>query len=345
MSSSLNTLFLAGQCLPPVTPPGTSWITQPTSPHTFSTPPLSLPESSISSDLTFPCSRVGELNFSCSYKRDREEQKRTLGLILLQADESLEEDAKVLIPSSGARLHHVRIPSSLEVSEESLLALKDDIGAAASRFPASGKFDSIAFCCTSASSVIGSRQVEAIIRANCRAQLRCVTNPLVAAIAAFNVLGVTRVGLVSPYVASVNVALIKAFKENDIEVTHSGSFGQEEESKVARIDEESLVRACLELYEDSKKNSEKKFDAIFMSCTNLVTLGAIPRVEAATGLPALSSNLCLCWHMGVQAGGGLELDIEALGGTNMLLQRSLELDIQAVGETSILLQKRLFQTP
>ena len=43
MSSSLNTLFLAGQCLPPVTPPGTSWITQPTSPHTFSTPPLSLP--------------------------------------------------------------------------------------------------------------------------------------------------------------------------------------------------------------------------------------------------------------------------------------------------------------
>ena len=132
MSSSLNTLFLAGQCLPPVTPPGTSWITQPTSPHTFSTPPLSLPgeifwqtncynfnkwnskstltkisqsweflsklffkESSISTDLTFPCSRVGELSFSCSYKRDREEQKRTLGLILLQADESLEEDAKV----------------------------------------------------------------------------------------------------------------------------------------------------------------------------------------------------------------------------------------------------------
>ena len=28
-----------------------------------------------------------------------------------------------------------------------------------------------------------------------------------------------------------------------------------------------------------------------------MTLGAIPRVEAATGLPVLSSNLCISWHM------------------------------------------------
>ena len=78
-----------------------------------------------------------------------------------------------------------------------------------------------------------------------------------AAIAAFNALGVKRVGLISPYVDNVNVTLIKAFRDSCIEVTHSGSFEQEEEAKVARIDEESLVNACLALYEDSKKDCQK----------------------------------------------------------------------------------------
>ena len=38
-------------------------------------------------------------------------------------------------------------------------------------------------------------------------------------------------------------------------------------------------------------------DGVFLSCTNLRTLEVISPLEAETGLPLLSSNTGLAWHM------------------------------------------------
>ena len=38
-------------------------------------------------------------------------------------------------------------------------------------------------------------------------------------------------------------------------------------------------------------------DAVFLSCTNLRTLDVIDEIEAELGLPVVSSNQALAWHM------------------------------------------------
>ena len=146
--------------------------------------------------------------------------------------------------------------------------------------------------------------------------MKDVTNPLVAALAAFKKLGVTRVGLVTPYVMSVNRTLIKAFKEGGVTVTHAGSFEQAEEEKVARIDADSLIQAVTSLV-DSAKGGDM-FDAVFLSCTNLKTLPVIAEIEEQTGIPCLSSNLCLLWHMMESAQNGAKLNLDVVGSSKLL---------------------------
>jgi maleate isomerase len=269
------------------------------------------------------------LTFACNFTLAR---KRTLGLILLQTDETLEDDAKALFPAASSRVHHVRVPSDSEVSRESLLAMAGHIGAAAGLLPPAAAFDAIAYGCTSASSIIGSSRVADIIRSGRVLEERvAVTNPFDATVAACKALGAKRIGMVSPYVAEVSKSLIAAFEKAGVHVAHFGSFEQKEEAKVARIDEESLVAASVALWTHTRERDSScssscmvgevvdSFDAIFLSCTNLVTLGAIGKIEKATGIPTLSSNLCLCWHMAVLAGGGMELNMDAVG-SSMLLE-------------------------
>ena len=43
-------------------------------------------------------------------------------------------------------------------------------------------------------------------------------------------------------------------------------------------------------------------DGIFLSCTNLRTLDLIMPLEESIGLPVISSNLALAWHLGKLTG-------------------------------------------
>jgi maleate isomerase len=71
-----------------------------------------------------------------------------------------------------------------------------------------------------------------------------------------------------------------------------GSFNEAKEANVSRISGPSLIDAAHRLAEQ-----DKSIKGIFLSCTNLRTLEVIAPLEAETGLPVLSSNLVLAWHM------------------------------------------------
>ena len=45
-------------------------------------------------------------------------------------------------------------------------------------------------------------------------------------------------------------------------------------------------------------------DGLFLSCTNLRTLDVIEEMEARLGMPVLSSNQVLAWHLFRLAGSG-----------------------------------------
>jgi len=47
---------------------------------------------------------------------------------------------------------------------------------------------------------------------------------------------------------------------------------------------------------------------VFLSCTNLRTLDIIDPLEQALGIPVISSNQALAWHMARQTGAPLAAD-------------------------------------
>lgn len=85
-----------------------------------------------------------------------------------------------------------------------------------------------------------------------------------------------------------------------------GSFDEAEEARVVRIDSASVYAAAVDLMQDAE------VDGLFLSCTNLRTLDVIKPLEEVLGLPVLSSNLVMGWHLASLA--GVEVGPCATGG-------------------------------
>ncbi len=212
-----------------------------------------------------------------------------MGLIVLQTDETIEPEFRSLFIDDKSPLYVSRIPSGAEVNTDTLAQMETDLPAAADLLPKARPYRVVGYGCTSASSVIGSDRVEQMVMQTCNTAT--VTNPLRAASACARHLGVSKFALLSPYIEEVNTPLRRAFAEQGISMDVFGTFGESEEAKVVRISTDSVVDAAVRLGRDST------VDALFLSCTNLRTLTAIPRIEAQIGKPVLSSNQSLAWHM------------------------------------------------
>jgi maleate isomerase len=218
-----------------------------------------------------------------------------LGLIVLQTDETIEQDFRRLLPAS-ARLYVSRVPSGLEVTRETLGAMEAHIPAAAGLLPEPISFDAIGYGCTSGTSVIGTARVGELVRQGARTE--AVTEPVSALLAASAALGVRRLAFLSPYVEAVSAGLCDVLRDNGLEIPVFGSFNTAEEAKVARIAGPSIVAAASQLA------GTAEVDAIFLSCTNLRTLDVIAEIERIIGKPVLSSNQVLAWHMCRLSGAG-----------------------------------------
>ena len=221
-----------------------------------------------------------------------------LGLVVLQSDETIEADMRRLLPS-GAELLATRIPSAEVVTPDTLAAMEGDLSGAVALFPRAARFAVVGYGCTSGTAQIGAERIAGLVREGCEAQ--AVTQPVSALVAACRHLRVRRLGLVTPYVASVSEHLIAVLFEAGLKTVAFGSFDEEEEARVVRIAPDAVQAAAVAVA------TQAECDALFLSCTNLRTLEVIEPIEAATGLPVLSSNLVLAWDMLRQAElGGAE---------------------------------------
>lgn len=212
-----------------------------------------------------------------------------LGLIVLQTDETIEPEFAEHFADRAWPIYVSRIPSSATVTTGSLAEMEVALPAAADLLPKARPYRVVGYGCTSASSLIGSERVEAMVQQTC--DVATVTNPLRAALACADTLGVSKFALVSPYIEEVNEPLRRAFADGGISTEVFGTFGEADEAKVVRISTDSIVEAA------ARMGADPTVDAVFLSCTNLRTLHAIPQIQAAISKPVLSSNQCLAWHM------------------------------------------------
>ncbi|OOY08914.1 aspartate/glutamate racemase family protein [Thioclava sp. F36-7] len=228
--------------------------------------------------------------------RLREDATPTMGLIVLRVDETIEDEFRRYIPPGDARMHVTRVHSGDDLTPSSIAEMERALSGAAALLPPAATFDVVGYGCTSGATLIGPQEVRANVMAG--VTTRHVTDPLSAALAAISDLGLERVGIVSPYVASVAEPLRAAFVAAGITVPATLSFGEEVEARVARIDPASIAEAARSLA------GQAKLDGIFLSCTNLRTRRILPELKAGLGMPVLSSNQALAWHMRKLAGLG-----------------------------------------
>jgi maleate isomerase len=211
-----------------------------------------------------------------------------LGLIVLQSDETVEGDLRTLFPCDAECLV-TRVPSGLEVTSQSLSEMEANLASAAGLFPRGLEFDVIGYGCTSGTAQIGAEAIATQIRAG--APARAVTEPLSALIDACRDLNLKRLAVLSPYVAEVSAQLRRVLVRHGIETPLVGSFNVSTEAVVARISPQAIIAAACDLMNTGD------VDGLFVSCTNLRTLGIINDLEKRLGKPVLTSNQVLARHM------------------------------------------------
>lgn len=217
-----------------------------------------------------------------------------LGLIVLSTDMGLEWEARQVFAVRPAHVLHTRIPARDHVTPEDLAYMAPELTRTAALLPPG--LGAVGYGCTSGATVIGPAQVAA--RVNEAHPGVSVTDPLSAVIAALRVLGVARIGMVTPYLPEVIAPMQAALAEAGIEAVASESFGESDDRIVGRIPEAATLRGMLDV------GQRPGVEAVFTSCTNLRSMAVVDEAEAALAKPVVTSNQAMFWHMLRLAGAG-----------------------------------------
>lgn len=215
--------------------------------------------------------------------------KARIGLIVLATDYTIEHEwRRIMTGLEGIALYQSRIRNDAQITPETLRAMEPRIADAADVILPGADFDVIAYGCTSASMAIGEEKVFERIR-EARPHVECTT-PITAAFAAFRALGAKRIGVLTPYRADVNRIVASYISARGFTVPVFGSFNEEDDNIVARIQPKSIKAGILAIMKRAP------IDAVFVSCTSVRLAEAAAGIEREIGIPVTSSNHAMAWH-------------------------------------------------
>lgn len=214
-------------------------------------------------------------------------QNARLGLIALSTDPGTEPEWRRMIPDDDIAVYVSRIPYASDCTPEGLQAMAEGMTEAARLINERLKPDVIAYSCTSGTVQIGYDNVSRRIRA-AHPEIPCST-PITGAVEAFNRLGVTKIGVVTPYSNEINASIAKYLRNEGLELTGMTGFGLTVDGEIATIPAEDVADAALDVLNDDT-------EALFFSCTALVIADHIEALEHRFGLPVVTSNQAMLWQ-------------------------------------------------
>lgn len=209
-----------------------------------------------------------------------------IGLMVPSGNQVCEAEIHAMLPPGVAAL-----VTRLELrgsSEPELLRMLDSLEVAA-RLLADARPVLIGFHCT-AVSTFAPAMAEGITRRVAEAAGRPATATADAILAALNVLGARRVLLVTPYIAAVHEREVTFLAAHGITVTGGSMAGLNTNAEMAELPPERIA-------EQVRAAAATDADACFISCTAIRSAGLIAPLEAELGMPVITSNQVMAWHM------------------------------------------------
>ncbi|SET43025.1 maleate cis-trans isomerase family protein [Paracoccus homiensis] len=205
------------------------------------------------------------------------------GLIALATDATIEGDAQRLLPP-GCRLHVTRIAFENPTTAENLRRTGPMLKQAAALLVPGFELKGVGFACTSASAVLGDGVRDAL------GDRAPITTPVAAALRGFAALDVTRIALMTPYLAETTDLVGDHFEEHGLGVVTRHSMGFPDDRDMAVLPGQEIVDFAVEA-------DHPDAQALFISCTALPAVDVIEEIEARLGKPVVSSNLAMFWSM------------------------------------------------
>ena len=220
------------------------------------------------------------------FQLDRIAPGGRISLLALATNFNSEQDLRHLLPE-GVEIFTNRIENANPVTLANLRAMAGDITQTARGMLPGLGVDVMIYGCTSGTVANGEDEIGRLI--NAAWPDIPVTNPVTAALAAFEVLAARRVSILTPYTVEVNTEMARYFTSQGVEVLGITGLGFEDDIEMTGIPPKVIRAAAAEALDPDA-------DVLFISCTAIRSSLAIADIERDIDRPVVTSNQALVWH-------------------------------------------------
>lgn len=224
-----------------------------------------------------------------AFRYDGDGYKARIGLIYMASSVVMESEMWAMA-AEGVSVHTARIKLpkvTVEGIEEMMNAPQLE---EAARLLGSAPIDVLCFGGTSASFLHGTSYDVALTKKLVAwAPGPKITTASTATLAALKAVKAGPVALATPYVDGVHARAIRFLEENGHKVVSSRNLGIDTDQALAEVPLEKI-------YDMVREIDTPEATAVFISCTNFKSVGAIEALETAIGKPVVSAIQASFWH-------------------------------------------------
>ena len=226
-------------------------------------------------------------------------RKTRIGMIVPSSNTCLEPQSyRILGDRDDVTIHFTRIPvTRIALDDSSDRQFDPAVMRAAAQLLATADVDVIAWNGTSGS-WLGAAHDEELVQEITDATGIPATTSTLAYLAAFSAFGTERIGMLTPYTADVNEAVVASYAKHGIKTVDHRHLDLSDNESFARVTDEEMLPGSLEL-------AALKPDALIYLCTNLYGANITAEVESRTDVPVLDSVAVTLWHSLKLAGAPL----------------------------------------
>ncbi len=218
------------------------------------------------------------------------------GVLIPSGNSVAEPELRAMLPA-GVSMLVTRLPL-LGSSRAELMGMLDQLEASA-KLLADAKVDVVVFHCTAVSTFAPDLAQGIRERIEAATGIRSFSTAE-AILTALACLKARRITLLTPYIDEVHQREAAFLESNGVAVASDANLGIDTNTEMSRLEPSELLRWAL-------KHTRGSTDACFLSCTAIRSAPIIHSLEQALGIPVITSNQSMAWHLlrggGVSAAG------------------------------------------